>query len=86
MVEEGIAYAVKILELTQDRFRIRMRNPGEPVQLTLVPVAPCSGFERSTRDALIGDDAYAAVRRRGSCAAARSMPKRRQAACRRETS
>ena len=40
MVEEGIAYAVEILELTQERFRIRMRNPGEPVEMTLVPAAP----------------------------------------------
>jgi len=39
MIEEGIAYAVEILELTQDRFRIRMRNPGEPVEMTLVPAA-----------------------------------------------
>ena len=37
MVEEGITYPVEILELTQDRFRIRMRNPGEPVEMTLVP-------------------------------------------------
>ena len=37
MVEEGIAYPVEILELTQERFRIRMRNPGEPVEMTLVP-------------------------------------------------
>jgi hypothetical protein len=40
MIEEGIAYPVEILELTQDRFRIRMRNPGEPVEMTLVPAAP----------------------------------------------
>jgi hypothetical protein len=40
MVEEGIGYAVEILELTQDRFRIRMRNPGEPVEMTLVPADP----------------------------------------------
>ena len=40
MVEEDIAYAVEILELTQDRFRIRMLNPGEPVEMTLVPAAP----------------------------------------------
>jgi len=39
MVEESISYAVEILELTQDRFRIRMRNPGEPVEMTLVPAA-----------------------------------------------
>jgi hypothetical protein len=36
-VEEGIAYAVEILELTQERFIIRMRNPGEPVEMTLIP-------------------------------------------------
>jgi hypothetical protein len=40
MVEEGISYAVEILELTEDRFRIRMKNPGEPVEMTLVPAAP----------------------------------------------
>ena len=39
MVEESISYAVEILELTQDRFRIRLRNPGEPVEMTLVPAA-----------------------------------------------
>lgn len=37
MVEDGITYPVEILELTEDRFRIRMRNPGEPVEMTLVP-------------------------------------------------
>ena len=37
MVEEGIAYEVEILELTEGRFRIRMKNPGEPVEMTLVP-------------------------------------------------
>jgi hypothetical protein len=36
MLEEGIRYPVEILELTHDRFRIRMKNPGEPVELTLV--------------------------------------------------
>ena len=39
MVEEGITYAVEILELTRDRFSIRMRNPGEPVEMTLEPAA-----------------------------------------------
>jgi hypothetical protein len=39
MVEEGIAYPVEILELTQDRFRIRMKNPGEPVEMTLANAA-----------------------------------------------
>jgi len=37
MVEDGIPYPVEILELTEDRFRIRTRNPGEPVEMTLVP-------------------------------------------------
>ncbi|WP_162159753.1 hypothetical protein [Cystobacter fuscus] len=37
MVEESIAYPVDILELTADTFRIRVRNPGEPVEMTLVP-------------------------------------------------
>ena len=40
MVEEGIAYPVEILELTQDRFKIRVTNPGEPVEMTLVIAAP----------------------------------------------
>jgi hypothetical protein len=40
MVEEGIAYPVEILELTPDRFRIRMKNPGEPVEMTLVNSSP----------------------------------------------
>ena len=40
MIEEGIPYAVEILELTEARFSIRMRNPGEPVEMTLVPAAP----------------------------------------------
>ena len=40
MVEESITYPVEILELTHDRFRIRMRNPGEPVEMTLVPATP----------------------------------------------
>jgi hypothetical protein len=40
IIEEGIAYAVEILELTPDRFRIRMRNPGEPVEMTMVIAAP----------------------------------------------
>lgn len=39
MVEERISYAVEILELSQDRFRIRLRNPGESVEMTLVPAS-----------------------------------------------
>lgn len=37
MTEEGITYRVEILELTQDRFRIRSLNPGEPVEITFAP-------------------------------------------------
>lgn len=37
MIEEGIPYKVDILGLSQDEFRIRMNNPGEPVTITLVP-------------------------------------------------
>lgn len=37
MIEEGIAYPTDILELTAGRFRIRSHNPGEPVEITLVP-------------------------------------------------
>ncbi|MEO6462391.1 MAG: hypothetical protein ABIP29_04895, partial [Candidatus Eisenbacteria bacterium] len=39
MVEEGIAYPTDILELTGERFRIRSNNPGQPVEITLVPAA-----------------------------------------------
>ena len=37
MVEESIPYKVDILELTNDTFRIRSHNPGEPVEIRLVP-------------------------------------------------
>jgi hypothetical protein len=37
MVEEGISYKVDILKLSKDEFRIRNNNPGEPVEITLVP-------------------------------------------------
>ena len=37
MVEEGIAYPTDILHLDARRFSIRSHNPGEPVDLTLVP-------------------------------------------------
>lgn len=37
MVEEGIAYKVDVLELNKNEFRIRSHNPGEPVDITLVP-------------------------------------------------
>lgn len=37
MVEEGIAYPTDILHLDAQRFRIRSHNPGEPVDISLVP-------------------------------------------------
>ena len=39
MTEEGIAYNVDILEQTEARLRLRSHNPGEPVEITLVPAA-----------------------------------------------
>ncbi len=38
MTEEGITYPVDVLELTADRFRIRMHNPGESVEIVFVPM------------------------------------------------
>lgn len=37
LTEEGIDYPTDILELTRERLRLRSHNPGEPVELTLVP-------------------------------------------------
>lgn len=37
MVEDGIAYRTDILALSRDELRLRSHNPGEPVELTLVP-------------------------------------------------
>lgn len=37
MIEEGLSYKVDILSLSHDEFRIRSNNPGEPVEVTLVP-------------------------------------------------
>jgi len=37
MVEEGITYAVDILRLDAGRFAIRSHNPGEPVDIEMVP-------------------------------------------------
>jgi len=37
MVEEGIPYKVDVLKLSKDEFRIRSNNPGQPVEITLVP-------------------------------------------------
>jgi len=37
MVEEGIPYRVDILGLSRTEFRIRSHNPGQPVEIRLVP-------------------------------------------------
>jgi hypothetical protein len=37
MVEEGIPYRVEVLHLSPGQFKIRSHNPGEPVEITLVP-------------------------------------------------
>jgi heat shock protein HslJ len=37
MVEEGLRYEVDVLRLTPDRFEIRSLNPGESVEISLVP-------------------------------------------------
>jgi hypothetical protein len=37
ITEEGLDYAVDVLELTHDAFRIRMHNPGEPVEILFKP-------------------------------------------------
>jgi hypothetical protein len=39
MIEEGIPHAVEVLELTHDRFKIRMEKPGKPVEITFIPAA-----------------------------------------------
>ncbi len=37
MTEEGRRYTVDIVTLTPSEFRVKIRNPGEPVEMTLVP-------------------------------------------------
>jgi hypothetical protein len=37
MTEEGITYPVDVVELTAERFHIRIRGPGEPVEIEFVP-------------------------------------------------
>jgi hypothetical protein len=46
MVEEGISYPVDILKLDAGRFAIRSHNPGEPVDIEMVP-APSPPADRS---------------------------------------
>ncbi|WP_462379714.1 hypothetical protein [Pseudomonas sp. Marseille-QA0892] len=40
MIEDGQPYQIETLELTASRWRIRHHNPGEPVDMTLVPAQP----------------------------------------------
>jgi hypothetical protein len=37
MVEEGLSYPVDVLALDASRFSIRSHNPGEPVDIEMVP-------------------------------------------------
>jgi len=37
MIEEGIPYKVDILDISSAEFRIRSKNPGEPVEILLMP-------------------------------------------------
>jgi hypothetical protein len=38
MVEEGLSYRTEILESGPNVLRLRSHNPGEPVEMTLVPL------------------------------------------------
>ena len=39
MIEEGIAYPVDLLELSAALFRIRVHNPGDPLEIAFVPAS-----------------------------------------------
>ena len=39
MIEEGLSYPTDILESGPNVLRLRSHNPGEPVEITLVPAA-----------------------------------------------
>ena len=43
ITEEGIRYPVEILELEDDRFRIRINGPGEPVEILFAPAGAGDG-------------------------------------------
>ena len=43
MTEEGRSYPVEILESTNDRFRIRITNPGPPTDITFAPAGHLAG-------------------------------------------
>jgi hypothetical protein len=37
MVEESLSYPVEVVTLEANEFRLRIHNPGEPVDITFVP-------------------------------------------------
>lgn len=37
MVEESLSYPVEVVALEPNEFRVRIHNPGEPVDITFVP-------------------------------------------------
>lgn len=37
MIEEGIPHPVEVMNLTKDEFKISVKSPGPPVEITLVP-------------------------------------------------
>jgi putative lipoprotein len=37
LVEEGLPYRTEVLQLARDTFKVRIHNPGEPVEITFVP-------------------------------------------------
>lgn len=39
MVEEGLPYRVEVLELSAGKFRIRINNPGAPIEIAFVLAA-----------------------------------------------
>jgi hypothetical protein len=49
MTEDGITYPVDVVELTAERFQIRIRNPGEPVEIDFVPAKGESLIKKHAR-------------------------------------
>lgn len=37
MIEDGIPYRIDVLALNDKEFRIRSHNPGEPIEIALIP-------------------------------------------------
>ena len=45
ITEEGVKYAVDVLELDEDTFRIRIHSPGEPVEIRFAPADERTGIQ-----------------------------------------